>query len=722
MGIKSRLFKYYFPEIVATASIRNRPSTTGIVLMYHEVLPDEVTMPAWTIVRESHFRWQMSYLQKHFDIVTMDQALERVAGNVAGKKPFAVVTFDDGYRGNLDIALPIMESMGLPFIVYVATQAIMDNSLYWYDQVIGLLNTMGKIDLRLELDSKVEHFKLDNRANDNRRWEETQRLLTRLKQLEPEVRETCVRHIVDEHIPVGTTLKMLSSADLRRLADSDCVAIGSHTHRHELLDQLVPQDVHETLQTSNEIITRLTGTPPRHFSYPNGNFTPHLVKQIHEAGYDTAVTTRSGFWTPEEYRLTIPRLCVGRFDTKGQFKSRVAGYLQGTKSPIENDYRSNSKRGHGGTGSPATAINATAPINILYMIDNLAFGGTERQLVELIRNADPDRLRPHICTLKPSNKLFDELEIPKITLNFSSYSDFKNIAKVIRLNRFIKENRIQLVQTFFQDPFLFAAIIKPFNKVKLIGSFRDLGFWRTKAESRKMRMAYPFFSGFIANSQAVKEHFVAMDGLRADKIEVIHNGFDMQRIELQTCPGARDNNNPIVGIVGNFNRQVKRIDDFVRAAALVSRHIPRTRFVIVGDGELRNDLENLAVQLGVLDKIEFTGRVEHPLRYIRDFSIGVITSETEGFCNAIVEYMANGIPVVVTDVGGNPELVTDGENGFLVPVDSPEMLADKIVHLLIDLPLCREIGEKNKEKITEGFGISEMIAAHDRFYGKILRS
>lgn len=359
------------------------------------------------------------------------------------------------------------------------------------------------------------------------------------------------------------------------------------------------------------------------------------------------------------------------------------------------------------------------PMNILYMIDKLGFGGTERQLVELIRNLDRSRFQPHICTLTVSNKLYDELDIPKISLDFKSFSSMSLLKQLVTFSRFIRENRIDIIQTFFQDPFLMAAIVKPFHRVKLIGSFRDLGFWRTPAETRKMRLAYPNFSGFIANSQAVKEHFSEIDGISPGKIEVIYNGFDCQHPDVQLS-GKQSGGDPVVGIVANMNRKVKRVEDFVKAAALVYRQRADVRFVIVGDGELRGDLENLATSLGVRDVITFVGRVEHPMHFVKDFSIGVITSETEGFCNAIVEYMASGLPVVATNVGGNPELLVNGENGFLYSVGRPEELAEKLELLLDNSELGAKIGAVNREKILRKYSIAAMMEHHYRYYDSVM--
>lgn len=354
-------------------------------------------------------------------------------------------------------------------------------------------------------------------------------------------------------------------------------------------------------------------------------------------------------------------------------------------------------------------------VNVLYIIDSLAHGGTEKQLVQLIRHLDPEKFRPHLCTLKRSEGLYDELDIPKICLDFVSFGRPAVVKKVATLSSFIRRHRIRIVQTFFQDPFLLGAMVKPFTGVKLIGSFRDLGFWRTPSETRKMRLAYPFFSGFIANSQAVKDHFVQRDGIRAEKIQVIYNGVDLAGF-VPRSPESFDGKNFVVGIVANLNRPVKRVQDFIQAAALVRREVQDAEFVIVGDGHLKGELETLARSLGLGGSITFTGRIENPAEVIRGFHVGVITSETEGMCNAVIEYMACGLPVVATDVGGNPELVVDGESGYLVPPAAPAILAEKIIQLARAPRLCRDMGERNAAKVHRLFPVSAMVAHQGSFY------
>jgi L-malate glycosyltransferase len=359
--------------------------------------------------------------------------------------------------------------------------------------------------------------------------------------------------------------------------------------------------------------------------------------------------------------------------------------------------------------------------NILYIIDNLGHGGTERQLAELIQRLDRDLFCPHICTLKPSSALYEELDIPKISLNFVSFCHPSIVGNFLRLSGYVHKNRIQIIQAFFQDPLLLAAMLKLFHQVKLIGSFRDLGFWRTSSAKRKMRLAYPFFSGFIANSQAVKDHYVKIDGLQPEKVEVIYNGFDCSILDEAQAVKPHVVVGKTVGIVANLNRPVKRVDDFIRAVAVVREKFPDARYMIVGDGHLKTELEELAYSLGLKDFIKFTGRVDNPFDYIRLFTVGVITSETEGFCNAIIEYMAWGVPVVVTNAGGNNEIVCDGQNGFLTPVGDYRELARKVIRLLEDSNYAALMGDAGLKTISNKFTIDNMMNSHYNFYNLILQ-
>ena len=169
-------------------------------------------------------------------------------------------------------------------------------------------------------------------------------------------------------------------------------------------------------------------------------------------------------------------------------------------------------------------------------------------------------------------------------------------------------------------------------------------------------------------------------------------------------------------MLANLNRSVKRVQDFIAAAALVHRCHPETTFLVVGGGHLQPDLERQAADLGIGESTTFTGMVPNPLDYVARMTVGVITSESEGFSNAIIEYMACGLPVVATRVGGNVEMVIEGTNGFLYDFGKVDDLAAAILRLLDD-PVERErISTFNRVEVPKRFSMESMTSQTGRYY------
>lgn len=220
-----------------------------------------------------------------------------------------------------------------------------------------------------------------------------------------------------------------------------------------------------------------------------------------------------------------------------------------------------------------------------------------------------------------------------------------------------------------------------------------MGVWYTRGNLRVLRWLAPLVDRVIANSNAVSALVSAREDIAESRISVIYNGLEdtsssnrPEYLDDRIPPGA-----PVIGIVANL-RPVKRHADLVMAFTRVRQAVPDAHLVIVGHGELEESLRALAASLGVADRVHFLGRVEAPAGVIRRFSVGVLCSESEGLSNALMEYLREGKPAVCTDVGGNPELVIDGENGFLYPVGDEAALAEYLVHLLREGTLAAAMG------------------------------
>jgi glycosyltransferase involved in cell wall biosynthesis len=118
------------------------------------------------------------------------------------------------------------------------------------------------------------------------------------------------------------------------------------------------------------------------------------------------------------------------------------------------------------------------------------------------------------------------------------------------------------------------------------------------------------------------------------------------------------------------------------------------------------------------DVVHFTGAVAEPVPYIREFTVGVLPSDSEGLSNAILEYMACGVPVVCTNVGGNPEIVRDGESGLLVAARDPAGLADRICRVLENADLAARLSTKGRQ-VVNGLSVERMVEAHSALYARL---
>jgi peptidoglycan/xylan/chitin deacetylase (PgdA/CDA1 family) len=220
-----------------------------------------------------------------------------------------------------------MKANNAPFTVYVATQAIDEGTLYWYDQIINLMKSSEDVICSIEENGKERFFRIQANGKDDQCWKSVQSVLTRLKTLPEEVRHETALRIKKEYGHLTADLRMLTPDELRELSSDPLAEIGCHTHAHELLDQLENSEVHATLSKSNELIEKWTGVCPRHFSYPNGNVNSRVRGLIKSTGFRSAVTTKSQHCSGYDEPFTLPRIGIGRFDSRSHFKAKLAGFL-----------------------------------------------------------------------------------------------------------------------------------------------------------------------------------------------------------------------------------------------------------------------------------------------------------------------------------------------------------------------------------------------------------
>jgi peptidoglycan/xylan/chitin deacetylase (PgdA/CDA1 family) len=299
------------------------------VVMYHDLADDSEEIEAWTVIRTSDFISQMKFLTLNFEVVSLKDAGSAFDRNDSGllKRPMAVVTFDDGYSSYRRILLPILQSLNIPATVFISTRSVQEQTHNWYDRII--LALQGNSPVRLN------HFRIGtfeiNRSRGADNWREINRLLSTLKQLNPDSRESVVSDLLRELNPPGTKagdgLQMMTVDDLRELSKSPLITVGAHSHCHNILTQLQDEEVRNSIRTSKSLLESWSGRPVTTFAYPNGNFNDRVVRIVKEEGFDLGVTTESRPWKKGESNLTIPRYGIGRYDSLRYFKARISGGL-----------------------------------------------------------------------------------------------------------------------------------------------------------------------------------------------------------------------------------------------------------------------------------------------------------------------------------------------------------------------------------------------------------
>ncbi len=220
------------------------------------------------------------------------------------------------------------------------------------------------------------------------------------------------------------------------------------------------------------------------------------------------------------------------------------------------------------------------------------------------------------------------------------------------------------------------------------------------------------------------------DTLRATfkgNVAVIPNGIDGENFGRAIIKDMRQelaigSGEKIIIFVGGL-KPIKGVRYLIEAFAMVAQKMPNARLLLVGDGPERQNLEAMVIKEGLKEKVHFVGKIENDaiVTYMMTGDIFVLPSLSEGFGIVNLESMACGLPIIATNVGGIPEIVTDGENGFLVSPKNPAQIAEKILLLFTDDKLREKISKNNKEKVKE-YDWQNIVAKLEKVYGEVLEN
>jgi len=371
-----------------------------------------------------------------------------------------------------------------------------------------------------------------------------------------------------------------------------------------------------------------------------------------------------------------------------------------------------------GDDCPQESTAAIRP-NLFLMIDSLQTGGSERQFVALSRSIDAKSFQLHLGCIQARGAFLDELtNVQPFPLGGSLYG-WQAGRALLRLRGHLRKRDVAVAHAFdFYTNLLLIPAAKLARVPVVVGSQRQLGDLLTPAQSCAQMAMFQWCDAVACNSRAAAGRLIA-GGLPEQKISVIWNGL-AEAAFADTCPAVPKIPGAFrVGMIARMNTRAKNHSILLRAAARLRPDFPETEYVFAGDGPLRKELEAEAEKLGLGERVRFLGDCRDIAAVLASVDVSVLPSISESLSNVILESMAAGVPVVASDVGGNPELV-NGDRGMLFPAGDELALSNALGRVLRDNELRQRMGQNCRQFAREHFTLDKMRRSHERLYAQLL--
>jgi len=366
-----------------------------------------------------------------------------------------------------------------------------------------------------------------------------------------------------------------------------------------------------------------------------------------------------------------------------------------------------------------TTPSAAPPISLFLMINTFETGGSERQFALLAQNANASKFDVHLGCVNPRGPLAGQFgTVARFPVGQSLFG-WRSLGSRLQLARHLQQNHVQVAHAFdFYVNLMLIPAARLARVPVVIGSHRQLGDLLTPAQFRVQAAAFRWCDAVVCNSQAGADRLAAA-GLQSEKLVVIGNAMPAAAFEAAPPALPRRGNALRVTMVARMNAHYKNHAGFLRIAAEVHKRLPEAEFILVGDGPLRLGIERQAAELGLGERAIFLGDRRDIPAILSSTDVAVLTSDSEGLSNVILEAMAAGVPVVAYAVGGNPEIVR-AERGALISAGNESEFATAICRLLSDASIRREQGHNARQFAEKNFGLDRVCRQYEDLYVNLL--
>lgn len=375
-------------------------------------------------------------------------------------------------------------------------------------------------------------------------------------------------------------------------------------------------------------------------------------------------------------------------------------------------------------------------INVAFFIDRILWptAGTENQLIRLISSLDKDIFKPHLVVLEQSKFVEENGDLCEIyALKIKKILSLRGVLEVFRAAAWLREKKIDIVQTFFRDATLVGIMGAKLGGVsRILSSRRNMRYDSNTSKPFSEKILSKFVDFYVANGFEVKKHVVRTEHVEPEKIKVFHNLLKTSNVKSlppvdrkKVVPFVAEND-VVFLLIANL-RPVKSHDFLLKTINEISSRIPNAKFVFVGGEPTGQQIIEtppylLAQKLDLMKYVYFAGLQEDVAPYLSIADVGILCSSSEGFSSSLLESISCGLPCIATDVGSNSEIVIDGHNGFLVSHGDQNYLGEKIHKLYSEKPLRERMGANSLQHFNKNFRPEAIILQMEKFYQEISSS
>jgi glycosyltransferase involved in cell wall biosynthesis len=367
-------------------------------------------------------------------------------------------------------------------------------------------------------------------------------------------------------------------------------------------------------------------------------------------------------------------------------------------------------------------------IKILHVTFDMNIGGAQQVIRQLVENMDQDQFEMDIaCIGGQLGEIGELLKNRGVNIELFERQSGLDGNLIKNMKRFIQASKYQIIHCHQYTPYVYGLLSSLFTPAKIIFTehgrfFPDFGTWKRK-------LINPVFSVFtsqiVAIAEATKDALVRYENFDGSKIDVIYNGVkDNSYIEIDEGELRKAFHIPEAAFLfGTISRlePIKNQAMMINAFKKAHDQHNHAHLLIVGDGEIRGQLEKQVCDLGLDKQVTFTGFQKDPSSFYSIIDVFLLSSFSEGTSMTLLEAMSFSKPCVATEVGGNPELIKDQINGLIAPSDDTDKFFKACNQLICDISLCNKYGGKAREKYLELFSVNKMIMQYAEIYKNILR-